>query len=270
MEKLQAALQKARARRETRPEESVARSTPVRRAQSGSSRHRWEELKEIALSGQALTHHRIVTQVASEEAAPFDILRTKVLFQMRQNGWKRLAITSPMPKSGKTTAACNLALGLGRQSGLNSMLFDLDLKDPSVNNFLGYSSTAPISDMLLGRTSFPDHGVRIGDNIAVAGSGRSESDPTRILLSSKTESTIDAIQSAYNPDIMIFDTSSILVSDNARAFLKNVDCALIITRANNTRYGHFDACEREVAEYTNVLGVVLNAFRTKDIQNHIS
>ncbi len=127
MEKLQAALQKARARRETRPEESVARSTPARRAQSGSSRYRWEELKEIALSGQALTHHRIVTQVASEEAAPFDILRTKVLFQMRQNGWKRLAITSPMPKSGKTTAACNLALGLGRQSGLNSMLFDLIL-----------------------------------------------------------------------------------------------------------------------------------------------
>ncbi len=63
---------------------------------------------------------------------------------------------------------------------------------------------------------------------------------------------------------MIFDMPSILVSDNTRAFLSNVDCAVIIARANNTRYGHFDACEREIAEYTNVLGVVLNAFPTKD------
>ena len=68
---------------------------------------------------------------------------------------------------------------------------------------------------------------------------------------------------------MIYDTPSILVGDNTRAFLKNVDCALIVVRANNTKYGHFDACEREIAEYTNVLGVVLNAFRTKDIQSYL-
>ena len=94
-------------------------------------------------------------------------------------------------------------------------------------------------------------------------------DPTRILLSSQTEQTISAVQSAYDPDITIFDMPSILVGDNTRAFLKNVDCALIVTRANNTRYGHFDACEREIAEYTNVMGVVLNAFRTRNIENSI-
>ena len=59
------------------------------------------------------------------------------------------------------------------------------------------------------------------------------------------------------------------MGDNTRAFLKNVDCALIVARANNTKYGHFDACEREIAEHTNVLGVVLNAFRTKNIQNYL-
>ena len=68
---------------------------------------------------------------------------------------------------------------------------------------------------------------------------------------------------------MIFDMPSILVGDNTRAFLKNVDCALIIVRANGTRYGHFDACEREIAEHTNVLGVVLNAFQTRDVRSYI-
>ncbi len=59
---------------------------------------------------------------------------------------------------------------------------------------------------------------------------------------------------------MIFDLPSVLVNDDTRAFLKNADCALIVIRANSTRYGQFDACEREIAEQTNVLGVVLNAY----------
>ena len=42
-----------------------------------------------------------------------------------------------------------------------------------------------------------------------------------------------------------------------------------VARANNTKYGHFDACEREIAEYTSGLGVVLNAVRTNNLENSI-
>jgi len=51
------------------------------------------------------------------------------------------------------------------------------------------------------------------------------------------------------------------MNDDTRAFLKNVDCALIIVRADQTKYSHFDISEREIAEHTNVLGVVLNGYR---------
>ena len=50
-----------------------------------------------------------------------------------------------------------------------------------------------------------------------------------------------------------------LVNDDTRAFLKNVDYALIISRASVTKYSQFDMCAREIAEHMNVLGVVLNA-----------
>jgi hypothetical protein len=50
------------------------------------------------------------------------------------------------------------------------------------------------------------------------------------------------------------------VNDDTRAFLKHADCALIVIRAGQTRYGQFDTCEREFGEQTNVLGVVLNAY----------
>lgn len=270
MEKLQAALEKARTRRESIKHPAAApRAAASGKATGSRVEQLWSNLKEIEPVGRALNHHHVVAQEAGQKATPFDILRTKVLLQMRENGWKRLAITSPMPQSGKTTMACNLALGLGRQGGLNTMLFDLDLQDPSVSDFLGHRPEAHIADMLAGDIPFGEQAVRVGERVAVSMANRRETDATRVLLADRTLDTLNVIQSNYDPDIMIFDTPSILVGDNTRAFLKNVDCALIVARANSTKYGHFDACEREIAEYTNVLGVVLNAFRTKDVQSHM-
>ena len=269
MEKLQAALEKARNRREAEEHAAAPRAAANARPTAGRVKQLWHNLPEIALSGKALHDHHVVAQKASQKATPFDILRTKVLLQMRQNHWNSMAITSPMPRSGKTTMACNLALGLGRQSGLRTILFDLDLKDPSIGDFLDHRPEHCITEMLSGDVSFADQAVRIGDNVAVCMARHREEDPTRILLSGQTAETLAAIKATYEPDVMIFDTPSILIGDNTRAFLRNVDCALIVARANNTRYGHFDACEREIAEYTNVLGVVLNAFRTKEVDSYI-
>jgi len=270
MEKLQAALEKARSRRETGTQVKSKSPRPgIKTPRTGGKANLWADLREIELSGAALQDHNVVTQQASQKATPFDILRTKILLQMRENGWKSLAITSPMPESGKTTMACNLALGLGRQGGLNTMLFDLDLQNPSIGDFLGHTPKAHIADMLAGKISFAEQAVRVGESVAVSMAARRESDPTRVLLAEQTRETLEAVRASYDPDIMIFDMPSILVGDNTRAFLKNVDCALIVARANATKYGHFDACEREIAEHTNVLGVALNAFRTKDIQSYL-
>ncbi len=270
MEKLQAALAKARSDRSA-PRGAggglkVRVPRPVRPGPTGQDAL-WQGLPAMRLSDRALAKHRIVTREASDDSTPFDIMRTKILLQMQQNGWSRLAVTSPMPQSGKTTTACNLALGLGRQNGLRAMLFDFDLNDPSVHAFFEQTPDHTIGEVLSQDVDFADQALRIGDNVAVSMSNRVEDDPTRILLSEKTEDVLDSIQDRYKPDIMIFDLPSVLVGDNTRAFLKNVDCALIIARANTTRYAQFDTCEREIAEHTNVLGVVLNAFRHGAAQN---
>jgi Mrp family chromosome partitioning ATPase len=60
---------------------------------------------------------------------------------------------------------------------------------------------------------------------------------------------------------MIFDLPPMLVSDDTTAFLKNVDCVLLIAGAEISTISQVDACEREIAEHTNVLGVVLNKCR---------
>lgn len=270
MEKLQAAIEIARKKREAErgdnppPPEGLAgpgSAQPAFPAPPGDTDALWQALPETGLDRAALIRSRILSQNASQESTPFDVLRTKILYHMRQNGWRRLAVTSPLPECGKTTTAVNLALALGRQPELRSMLFDFDLRAPSVSDKLGLPQPPSIAPLLRGERTFADHGQRIGPNLALALSGVPETDPTRLLMADTTRNTLARIQADYAPDIMIFDLPSILIGDDARAFLQHVDCALILARADQTRYGDFDSCEREVGEYTNVLGVVLNGYR---------
>jgi Mrp family chromosome partitioning ATPase len=268
MERLQAALETARKQRSelagTPPPPRVPQGGPAAVRSDATADQLWASLQPFDPDALALRRHRVVTREASRAATPFDILRTKILLQMRQNGWTRLAITSPVPRTGKSTTACNLALGFGRQQELRSMLFDLDLREPSVHDFFQYRPEHSIGEVIAGTVPLAQQALRIGTNVAVSMANRAERDPTRLLLAERTATVLDDIQAAWKPDLMIFDLPSVLVSDDTRAFLKNVDCALIIARANSTRYGQFDACEREIAEHTNVLGVVLNAVRNLD------
>ena len=282
MEKLQAAVERARRQRaaardqagsDTIPERDPLTGQPVSgqpvsgetwaagEAAASGVDALWSALPEVVLDRPALFRSRILSQTASVESAPFDVLRTKILYQMRQNGWRRLAITSPLPSCGKSTTAVNLALGMGRQPELRTMLFDFDLRTPTVAQKMGLPRPPAITPLLAGARDFADHGCRVGENLALALSGVPDADPTRLLMSGSAQAVLDDIQSRYRPDVMIFDLPSILIGDDARAFLQHVDCALIVVRADQTRYADFDSCEREVAEYTNVLGVALNGYR---------
>lgn len=263
MEKLQAALDKARKSRtehgdlpdiDRAPETSGA--GPIRRGAD-----RWAALAPLELEDESLVKRRVVTRTARQAATPFDILRTKALLQMRKNGWTRLAITSPMPRAGKTTMSCNLALALSRQGELRSMLFDFDLRDPTIGAFFDTVPEYGLGEAMTGAVPFEKQAMRYKDNLIVSMAQREEPDPTRILLANETAKKLDMVQAEYEPDIMIFDLPSLLVNDDSRAFLKNADCAIIVARADVTQYSQFQACKREVSEQTNLLGVVLNAYR---------
>ena len=55
-----------------------------------------------------------------------------------------------------------------------------------------------------------------------------------------------------------------LVSDDNIGFLPNTDCAILVNAAESTTMQQLDNCEKELAELTNVLGVVLNKCRFND------
>lgn len=269
MEKLQKALTKARAQRDGKGMSNLAaqvKPSPAKREAAHKTPVTpapplWEELAPYEPNPDLLQRNRILTLNSQSSSNPFDILRTKVFLLMRENGWTRLAITSPNKACGKTTTACNLAVGFSRQRENRTMLFDVDLRRPGVGKMLGRIPEHGIKSMLTGDVPPQDQMLRLRSNVALSMARKSVPDPTQLLLAQKTSEKFDQIQADFLPDTMIFDLPPMLVTDDARAFLKNVDCALIVARAEQTKMSQLDICEREIAEQTNVLGIVLNNCR---------
>ena len=271
MEKLQAALAKARAQRDGKPVERSAarpelsaRTKSRLRAETEALDEVWGRLERFEPTKRRLKASRIFATDASNEATHFDILRTKLLLEMRRNDWTRIAITSASSASGKTTTACNLIAGFGRQPETRAMLFDFDLRRPSVAKFFGQTPNASLVDVFEGTVPFEDQALRLHDNTAICMTTRALRDPAQMMLRAKTAETLDEIQAIYRPDIMLFDLPPVLISDEARAFLKLVDAVLIVAAADKTTVAQIDECEREVSEYSNVAGIVLNKCRFMD------
>ena len=262
MEKLQEAIEKARAKRQAvtssgaRAKRGEAAGTSVSDA--------WAALTPYQPNERKLIRNRIVTYNASHQANAFDIMRTKAILQMRKNNWRRLAITAPHAACGKTTLSCNIALGLSRQPDIRAHLFEFDLRRPNMARMLGHRPENDIRSVLTGATDFADQAIRVRENVAISMARQPTSDPTRYMLSQKTEDCLSELEKRYETDVMIFDMPPLLVSDDARAFLSKVDCVMLVARAEKTTVHEIDVCEREIADQSNMLGVVLNQCRFAD------
>lgn len=255
MEKLQAAIEKARAQRQNtvRP----AQPGGAQRTASGESPS-WDALTPLEVKPAALRKKRVFIETQTQESSYFDLLRTKVLQQCRENGWRRVVVTSPSKSCGKTTICANLAASFSRQADRRMVLIDLDMRRPELAKIMGHRAEHSFSDVLEGRVPFAEQAVRLGANVAISMNQAPAPNPSKLIMQDSTAAIIEQIEREYQPDIMIFDTPPALATDDTLAFLKNVDCALIAVAAEMTTTEQLDNCEKEIAENTNVMGVVLN------------
>ena len=264
VERLRDAIAQARASRENRALEDVrprAGDRATMTLRPGIAGAAWQALDPWSPAPRLLEAARVVTTEPRAEAAPFDLMRTKILQQMRAKGWKRLAITSPTAGCGKSTIALNLAFSLARQDELFSMLIEADLRRPSLARMLQIESGAQVSQVLGGRAELREHACRYGSNLAIATNARAAENPSELIQSQTCAQGLDRIEALYQPDLMVFDTAPVLVSDDTLALAAHVDCVLIIAATEETTIKEIDICERELAERTNVMGVVVNKFR---------
>jgi Mrp family chromosome partitioning ATPase len=266
MERIQAAIQKAKERRgEPAAPGLVPPAGAPRAGRAGFGRAAgpaWAELEAFEPDPRLMTKHRVVTFADADPAhVTFDMMRTKILRAMRQNGWTSLGITSPTPDCGKTTTMLNLGFSLAHQPDVRTVLVDLDLRRPAVARQLGLTRAQSMASVLQGTRGVAENFVRYGDNLAIGSNATAMRSAAELLLNAATSQGVAAIKAAFLPDVILYDLPPVLTSDDVMAFVPHLDCVLMVAAAEQTRLDEVDKCEQELSEQTNVLGVVLNKCR---------
>lgn len=268
MEKIQSALAKARAQREDRGEvvqaqtgHQLPREPLTRNGDTSEIAAAWQALPEVTLDAALMKRNRIVAFQGGQDATAIDVLRTRILQQMRDNGWRRLAITSPTAACGKSTIALNIALSMQRLSALRTMLMEVDLRRPSMARLCGIKQDISFGQVLDGTRDFSDNALRYGANLVISSHNRPSRTTAEILAGPTVPNVLTAIEMEFAPDVVLFDMPPMLEADDMMAFARHVDCVLLVAGAESTTIKELDMCETDLATQTNVMGVVLNKCR---------
>ncbi|MHA7875717.1 P-loop NTPase [Roseivivax sp.] len=226
----------------------------------------WARLQPFALDERMLDRNRIITASRYDPAySSFDVLRTRLLQALSERGWTRVAITSPTQGCGKTFTAANLAISLARQENCRTILFDTDLRNPSLGKVFGLRGTGVIGNMFRGQVTPADHlrrvgpnAIHAGHNLAVGFNEAPETYASELLQDPRTARTLATIEENYDPDVMLFDMPPALYGDDVIAMRPCLDAVILVVGGGLTTEREIREVERRLGTETPLLGVVMN------------
>lgn len=263
MSKLEKALRHASRQRKTRGDDTTdatsgdvdltsSRLLPVMFRVQAQCKH--------DLPRRSLEKHRIVHDGFSEGAlTKYKMLRTSILQEFSAHDWKTLGITSPLDGAGKTVTAINLAITLSSQSDLDVFLIDLDLRNPSIADYLGMPGDVP------GLSAYLDKEVELSsilwdvgiENLVVLANRDRFSNSSECITSKGIKELVRTFETGSPKPIVIFDLPPVLTADDAVAFSPFVDAILMVAAERETSREDL-AQAMEMLHSANVLGTVLN------------
>ena len=226
----------------------------------------WETLRTFAVDESHLERNRVISAAREDLAhTAFDVLRTRLLQALRDRGWSRVAVTSPSKDCGKTFSSANLALSLARQENCRTMLFDFDMRRPSLARVFGVQNSGSLGDVLRGDVPFEEHlrcmgknSVGVGRNVGFGFNDRVEPYASELLQTQTTAQVLDDIQQTLGVDVMIFDMPPALYHDDVMAARNLFDGVLLVVGGGITKASEIKDVERRLGETTPLLGTVLN------------
>jgi len=219
----------------------------------------YEQTRVVSLNHELLAKNRIVAFNKNNNLSlGFDILRTQVIKKMLKNGWRTMAVTSPIPACGKTMVSINLAMSIAHHTNRTAMLVDFDLRRPAVSKYLGLSSGPTLNDVLSGDASIAESLVNPGlDRLVILPTAMPVKNSSEVLSSRKVANLVTELRDRYAERIVIFDLPPLLGSDDAMIMLSQVDCVLVIV--GNGMVSKTDLTESmRYVDSDRLLGTVLN------------
>lgn len=220
--------------------------------------------RPVTVNARHFKQNRILWGERIEEQAVADkyrMLRTQLLQRMRVSGWRRLAVTSPGPKAGKTLTSINLAISIARDGDQRVVLIDADLRKPSISLELGLDTTVGLIDHLATGVPLEELAVAPEDiaNLTIVPGRRVDPSEVRpeLLNSKRMAALLDRISRSSEPTIVIVDLPPVFVGDDVILVAEHMDCVLLIVEEGSTDVEELKTAA-ELLEDFNLIGTVLN------------
>lgn len=202
----------------------------------------------------------------SAMAESYRILRTNILFELRDNPFKTLMVATGRPGQGATTTICNLAIALA-QIGKKIILIDADMRRPSLHKFFGVPNDAGLSTLLQGQGALTDAFQQTDiENLIILPAGPQPLNPSELLGSDKMRDLVKRLEE--HCDLVLFDTPSTVVFSDGPMLASWIDAVLMVVSANQAPRGTEvqtrDLLRRAKA---NIIGVVVNRMAPESVDS---
>ncbi len=159
-------------------------------------------------------------------------VRSALLFSSGSQVPRTIALTSAVPKEGKTTTSLNISVSLA-QAGLRVLLVDGDMRRGEVHKFFGLEGGRGLSDVLAGQAKPESVIQRTGlPNLDLVATGPFPTNPAELILRNEFNAFVDYARRTY--DRIIFDCPPIMAVSEASILASMVDGVVMVVWAGQT------------------------------------
>jgi Mrp family chromosome partitioning ATPase len=187
-------------------------------------------------------------------AEEFRFLAAKVA-GLASERFTTIGVVSSGPSEGKSTVAIGLTAALARTSKQRALLLEADLRQPSLERYLGLPRTGGVSEFLASRTQSVPVRTVSPPGFAVLAAGRERLARPELLGSDRMASLIGACQLSYG--YVVVDCPPLDPVADAVALQDLLDGFLLVIRA---RRSPRESIERAISRLkeNRIRGIVFN------------
>jgi len=261
MERIKKALEKAQQQRQEAAGQQQQPSTDkfATGIAQDTQQIDYSETRKIEVSEELLNNNRIIAGLDDDPRSHiYKILRTKVLQRMQSNNWNVLAVTSPTQGVGKSLTAINLAISIAMDANYSVLLVDLDLRKPSIHDYLGIPAGPGLTDYFSGEKTISELLVYPGiEQMVVLPAGRPVKRSSDLLSTPKMQALANELKQRYPDRIVVVDLPPLLQTDDAMIYLPNVDACVLVVAEGESTEGEINQ-SMQMINNDKLIGTVLN------------
>jgi capsular exopolysaccharide synthesis family protein len=194
-------------------------------------------------------------------------IRSALLLNPAGKPFKTVAVTSAVPKEGKTTTSANLATSFA-QTGHRVLLVDIDLHRGGLHRFFGLQAGRGLTEILTGHSTLAQVVQPTSlEGLDLIGTGAFPDNPAELVLRREMKEFLDEAAEKY--DLVILDTPPVLAVSESTVIASQVDGTLLVVWSGRTSRKLVVVAARQLlSRGASLMGCVLNNLDLTQMGNY--